>query len=89
MAYLISRILILNDVPKSPRSKTILKNEMLFFAGFSVTLATMAFLNATLCLFNFNHGLKPLLLDAGWKQGRYEFQPIHPQARMSVRLELD
>lgn len=89
MAYLISRILILYGVPKSLRSKTILKDEMLFFAGFSLLLATLAFLNATVCLLNFNQGLKPLLLDSGWKQGRYEFQPIHAQARMSVRLELD
>ncbi|KAJ4983389.1 hypothetical protein SVAN01_11124 [Stagonosporopsis vannaccii] len=89
MTYLISRILILNGVPKSLRSSTILKNEMLLFAGFSLTLATIAFFNASICLFNFDHGLKPLLLDSGWKQGRYEFQPIHAQARLSARLELD
>ncbi|KAF9698737.1 hypothetical protein EKO04_003296 [Ascochyta lentis] len=89
IAYLISRILVLNDIPHSPRSSTLLKNEMLLFAGCSLTLATIACVNATLCLFNFNRGLKPLLLDSGWKQGRYEFEPIHAQGRLSARLELD
>ncbi|KAJ8110475.1 hypothetical protein OPT61_g6695 [Boeremia exigua] len=89
IAFLISRILILNGVPKSMRSQTLLKNEMLLFAGFSLTLATAAFLIATLCMFNFNHGLRPLLLNSAWKQGQYEFRPIHAQARLSARLELD
>lgn len=89
MAYLVSRILVLNNVPPSLRSNTVLKSEMLFFAGCSLALATIACLNATVCFFNFNHGLKPLLLDSRWKGGQYEFEPIHAQARLSARLELD
>lgn len=89
MAYLINRILILNDIPHSLRSNTILKNEMLFFAGCSLALATGAGLNASVCLLNFNQGLRPLLMDSGWKNGRYEFEPIHAQGRLSARLELD
>lgn len=89
IAYLISRILVLNDVPPSLRSKTLLKNEKLLFAGCSLTLATGACLNAALCFLNFDHGLKPLLLDQGWKQGRHEFQPIQAQEQLAVRLELD
>ena len=89
MAYLVSRILILTGVPPSLRSNTILKNEMLLFAGCSLALATIACGNATVCLLNFGQGLKPLLMDTGWKQGRYEFEPIHAQGRLSARLELD
>lgn len=62
---------------------------MLLFAGCSLALATVAGLNATVCLLNFDQGLKPLLMDSGWKQGRYEFEPIHAQGRLSARLELD
>lgn len=62
---------------------------MLFFAGSSLALATVACLNAIVCLLNFGQGLKPLLLDSGWKTGQYEFEPIHVHARLSSRLELD
>ncbi|OSS43579.1 hypothetical protein B5807_11775 [Epicoccum nigrum] len=89
IAYLISRILILNGIPKSRRSATTLKDEMLFFAGCALTLAIVACVNAMLCLLNFNQGLKPLLLNSGWKQNKYEFSPIHAQARLTSRLELD
>jgi hypothetical protein len=88
IAYLLSRIAVLNDMDNR-RSNTLLKNEMLLFAGCSLALATAAGLNATICLLNFNQGLKPLLMDSGWKQGRYEFEPIHAQGRLSARLELD
>jgi hypothetical protein len=89
IAYLISRILILNGIPKSRRSATTLKDEMLFFAGCALTLAIVACVNAMVCLLNFNQGLKPLLLNSGWKQNKYEFSPIHAQARLTSRLELD
>ncbi|KAH6620548.1 hypothetical protein C7974DRAFT_235957 [Boeremia exigua] len=89
IAYLLSRILVLHGVQKSSRSQTLMKNEMLFFAGCSLLLSTIACGNATLCLLNFGHGLKPLLMDSGWKQGRYEFQPIHDRGRPAARLELD
>ncbi|KAF1923345.1 uncharacterized protein M421DRAFT_75520 [Didymella exigua CBS 183.55] len=89
IAYLISRILILNDIPHSGLSNTILKNEMLLFAGCSLALATTACVNATVCILNFNQGLKPLLASSGLKTGTYNFEPIHAQARLSVRLELD
>jgi hypothetical protein len=89
IAYLISRILALNGVPPSQRSNTILKNEMLLFSGGALALAIVACVNAIMCFFNFNQGLKPLLMDSGWKQGRYEFEPIHAQGRPYARLELD
>lgn len=89
IAYLISRILILNGIPQSQRSNTILKDEMLFFAGCALTLAIVACAHATVCLLNFDQGLKPLLLNSGWKRNQYEFSPIHAQARLTSRLELD
>jgi len=89
IAYLISRILILNGIPRSQRSNTTLKDEMLFFAGCALTLAIVACLNAVVCFLNFNQGLRPLLLSSGWQQNKYEFSPIHAQARLTSRLELD
>lgn len=62
---------------------------MLLFAGCSLALAAVAGLNAIACLLNFDQDLRPLLMDSGWKQGRYEFEPIHAQGRLSARLELD
>ncbi|OAL01939.1 hypothetical protein IQ06DRAFT_219702, partial [Phaeosphaeriaceae sp. SRC1lsM3a] len=86
MAYLISRILVL--LGHGLLSKTLLKDEMLLFAGVALALATLACLNAMVCVFNFNKGLKPLLQREHWKQTPHEFEPVH-QHRYAERIELD
>lgn len=86
MAYLLSRILVLNG--NGVRSKTLLKDEMLLFAGTALALATMACFNAMLCVANFGKGLKPLLQNSSWRQKPHEFEPIN-QHRYAERIELD
>jgi hypothetical protein len=86
MAYLISRLLVLEG--HGFYSKTILKDEMLLFAGVSLALATMISLTAMVCVFNFNKGMKPLLQRNSWKGGQHEFEPVH-QHRYAERIELD
>lgn len=86
MAYLLSRILVLEG--DGFYSRTILKDEMLLFASVALSLATLACLNAMLCTFNFNKGLKPLLHRSTWKQTPHEFEPVH-QHRYAERIELD
>ena len=86
MAYLLSRILTLKG--DGFYSQTILKDEMLLFASVALGLATLACINAMLCTFNFNKGLKPLLHRSSWKQTPHEFEPVH-QHRYAERIELD
>ncbi|KAH4353979.1 hypothetical protein HBH98_013200 [Parastagonospora nodorum] len=86
MAYLLSRILTLKG--DGFYSRTILKDEMLLFASVALGLATLACINAMLCTFNFNKGLKPLLHRSSWKQTPHEFEPVH-QHRYAERIELD
>lgn len=86
MAYLVSRILVLNG--NSIRANTLLKDEMMLFAGTALTLATMVCANAMLCVANFGKGLKPLLQNSSWKQRPHEFEPIN-QHRYSERIDLD
>jgi hypothetical protein len=86
MAYLVSRILVLEG--HGFYSKTILKDEMLLFAGVALALGTMTCLTAMVCLLNFNKGLKPLLQRNSWKNTPHEFEPVH-QHRYAERIELD
>ncbi|KAH7075769.1 hypothetical protein BKA63DRAFT_543122 [Paraphoma chrysanthemicola] len=86
MAYLLSRILVLTG--HGIRANTLLKDEMLLYAGVALALATLACLNAMLCLANFNKGLKPLLQRSSWNKSPHEFEPIN-QHRYSERIELD
>ncbi|KAF1940225.1 hypothetical protein EJ02DRAFT_406854 [Clathrospora elynae] len=86
MAYLVSRILVLNG--NSPLAQTLLKDEMLLFTSVALALGTLACLNAMLCVFNFNKGLKPLLHLSSWKQTPHEFQRVNVR-RFSERIELD
>lgn len=86
IAYLISRILVL--LGHGLLSKTLLKDEMLLFAGVALALATLVCLNTMVCVVNFNKGLKPLLQREHWKQTPHEFEPVH-QHRYAERIELD
>lgn len=86
MAYLTSRLLVLTGT--GPRSNTVLKDEIFFFAGTALALATCAALNAMLCVVNFRKGLKPLIGNRSWKQVPQEFEPVN-QHRYSERIELD
>ncbi|KAH7090371.1 hypothetical protein FB567DRAFT_626361 [Paraphoma chrysanthemicola] len=86
MAYLLSRILVLTG--HGIRANTLLKDEMLLYAGVALALATLACLNAMLCLANFNKGLKPLLQRSSWNKSAHEFEPVN-QHRYSERIELD
>ncbi|CBX92243.1 hypothetical protein IAQ61_000422 [Plenodomus lingam] len=86
ITYLLSRILLLTG--KSRRANTALKDEMLFFAGTAIALATLACFNAMLCVFNFRKGLRPLLGGYSWNQAPSVFEPVH-QHRYSERIELD
>jgi hypothetical protein len=86
IAYLLTRILVLEG--KGFLSKTILKDEMLLFASVALGLATLACLNAIVCTFNFNKGLKPLLQRSSWKETPHEFEPVH-EHRYAERIELD
>ncbi|KAH8726091.1 hypothetical protein GQ44DRAFT_614761 [Phaeosphaeriaceae sp. PMI808] len=85
MAYLLSRILILTG--KGLMSKTLLKNEMLLFAGVTLALATLACLNTMICAVNFKKGLKPLLEISSWQESPHEFEPVH-QHRYAQRIDL-
>ncbi|KAH7412188.1 hypothetical protein DE146DRAFT_272998 [Phaeosphaeria sp. MPI-PUGE-AT-0046c] len=86
IAYIISRILVL--LGDGLLSMTLLKDEMLLFAGVALALATLACLTTMVCVFNFNKGLKPLLQREHWKQTPHEFEPVN-QHRYAERIELD
>ena len=86
MAYLLSRILVLNGTGE--RSRTLLKDEMLLFAGTALALATLACITAIVCVCNFGKGLKPLLQNSSWKQTPHEFEPVM-EHRYAERIQLD
>lgn len=85
MAYLLSRILVLNG--KGIRANTLLKDEMLLLAGTALALATFACFNAMVCIANFGKGLKPLLQNSSWKETPHEFEPVN-QHRYAERIDL-
>jgi hypothetical protein len=61
---------------------------MLLFGSTSLALASLAFITAIVCVFNFNKGLKPLLQRDSWKSTPHEFEPIN-EHRYAERIELD
>lgn len=83
-----SRLIVLHG--NGFRSKTEMKDEMVFFALVAVALAIFACINAILCMTNFNNGLKPLLLYQDFNQEqRVKFEPVEAYMRYSTRFELD
>ncbi|PVH91645.1 hypothetical protein DM02DRAFT_545403 [Periconia macrospinosa] len=92
IAYLVSRIVVLcgNGI----RANTILKNEMLLFAGSALAFNAFICINSVLCITNFGCGLKPLLSgEISNERQPYEFhslgyQPAN-QSFVSRRLSLD
>lgn len=59
-AYLVSRLVVLYG--KSLRARTLLKNEIVFFAGVALMFSVSASVAGSICLTNFYKGLKPILL---------------------------
>jgi hypothetical protein len=87
IAYIVSRFIVLNG--DSLLAKTLLIDEMQLFLGVALALAVPACINAIVCIANFGHGLKPILLDSSWKRSEQSFAPMHAQTRYAERLELD
>jgi hypothetical protein len=87
IAYIVSRFIVLNG--DSLLAKTLLIDEMQLFLGVALALAVPACINAIVCINNFGHGLKPILLDSSWKRSAQSFAPMHAQTRYAERLELD
>ncbi|EOD43537.1 hypothetical protein UCRNP2_9767 [Neofusicoccum parvum UCRNP2] len=99
VAYLISRIIVLCG--NGWRSKTIMKDEMLFFAFVALIFVFFTLVTSILCIANFGHGLRPHLLGlTGRKSPQdpddpYRFErlshaaPPPPEMLASRRFALD
>lgn len=60
IAYLISRLLVLYG--HTILSKTLMKDEMVFYSCVALGFSALALVVGTVCLFNFKKGLRPILL---------------------------
>ncbi|KAB2574088.1 hypothetical protein BFW01_g1419 [Lasiodiplodia theobromae] len=81
VAYLVSRIILL--VGDGPRSKTIMKDEMMFFAVVSLILTASTLVASTWCMINFGHGLKPHLLGMTAKKAPQDPEDAYRFERLS------
>ena len=91
LVYLLSRIIVLCG--NGPRAKTLLKTEMLLFSGLATGFTGLVCLNSALCIVNFDHGLKQLLLYPSWqKNAPQEFEELPTTPTFTApkqRLDLD
>lgn len=92
MAYLISRIVVLNG--NGLRSMTTLKDEMLLYAGSALTFNMLICVNSLICVAGYGHGLKPLLSgEVSDGQQSYKFHSLPDQSAhellVSRRFDLD
>ncbi|KAL1639335.1 hypothetical protein SLS58_008048 [Diplodia intermedia] len=81
VAYLVSRTVLLFG--NGPRSKTIMKDEMLFFAFVSLSLIAATLLASILTMINFGHGLKPHLLGVTAKKAPRDPEDAYRFERLS------
>ncbi|KAF2143971.1 uncharacterized protein K452DRAFT_223966 [Aplosporella prunicola CBS 121167] len=80
VAYLLSRIILLNGNSQRATSKG--KDLMLLFAGVGMIFLIFTFIEACQCLYNFNKGLKPILLNRkpqALRRQSYTFQRLSLQ----------
>ncbi|KAF4300859.1 hypothetical protein GTA08_BOTSDO10826 [Botryosphaeria dothidea] len=81
VAYLVSRILVL--LGNGWRSKTIMKDEMLFFAFVALILVFFTLVSSIMCMINFGHGLKPHLLGLTGKKAPQDPEDAYRFERLS------
>ncbi|OMP85041.1 UPF0658 Golgi apparatus membrane protein [Diplodia seriata] len=81
VAYLVSRTVLLFG--NGPRSKTIMKDEMLFFALVSLGLIAATLVASILTMINFGHGLKPHLLGVTAKKAPRDPEDAYRFERLS------
>lgn len=99
IAYLVSRIVVLYG--DGLLSKTAMKDEMTLYACIALTFTVAALIAGSICFFQFNKGLKPIVLGQvkrtpqtdEWEE-EYYFQRlnhnvVHLQDRESRRFALD
>ncbi|EOA84372.1 uncharacterized protein SETTUDRAFT_21723 [Exserohilum turcica Et28A] len=70
MAYIISRLIVLNG--RSQLANTLMKNEMMFYLVVALAFDSASFVIGSICFANFRKGLRPFLLGQIQRQSRAE-----------------
>lgn len=73
IAYLISRIVVLCG--SGTRANTASKDMMLLFAFVALILMVCTLVCAVVCVFNFDHGLRGVLDEKGYKRETCQLEP--------------
>ena len=74
IAYLISRIVVLCG--SGTLANTANKDMMLLFAFVALILMVCTLVCAVVCVFNFDHGLREVLDEKGFKRETCQFEPL-------------